>query len=112
MPEQTQTGRLCYTQLPAEQGIQDFLDILKLGREGVMPEELGQRKITGVIDSTPAQVETYGGQSRLGESFGEWRKHAPVLEALEAVDNHDGRTGSRSASGSDIHQDGTQSALE
>ena len=105
MADQREAGGGNGAQLALHQGIDHSPQIVYFGGEGVVAESVGQRKFASVVDSAAAQIGADGSEAGSSQALGKGRKHPPVLEALEAVDDDPRGTRRTPSSGPNIHED-------
>jgi hypothetical protein len=96
MPDQTKRGGYRNSETSSHERVDDPANILELRAERVVSEPIWQREVSGIVYAAAAQVWADYDEARLGQALGQRRKHAPVLEALEAVDYQHGWPAGRS----------------
>src|SRR5215218_4231551 len=108
MAHQSERTRHRNSQSAPQQGIENALKVLKLGREGVVPEAIRQRELTAVVDTAPAEVESDRAETGAGQTLGQVGEHSPILEALEPMDDKHGRSRCVPARRSNINENLSQ----
>jgi hypothetical protein len=108
MPNQSERTRHRDVQCAAHECIENPLKVLELGGEGVVPDAVWQRELTGIVNAAPAEIEGDGGKSGSGQALGQMGEHSPVLEALETVNHNYRRSGGFPTRRSNVNEDLTQ----
>jgi hypothetical protein len=88
MPHETDSSRGWNPKLTAQERVQHQSRVLELSRKRVMSEAFRKREVARVVHATAAEVVSHGMKAGASQALSEGGEHPPVLEALEAVQNH------------------------